>query len=371
MQRVLAVPALMVLVPAFASAQRVIDLTGTPAATIAEPFSKISGVQELASGLVVATDNMDVKVALVDFARGSVRQIGAKGRGPNEYQYPSPPIAAARGAYVFDTYQKRAILIGPNGAITGMTMLPDGPASRPRGSDAKGRVYFEGSDFDQNSGGFSDSLPVVRWDPATQNLETVGRVWGGGRVRIQWNGGPASFARAMTPFPHMDAWVPLPDGRIAMLRHDPFRIDLTDGTAAGAVKRGASIVTTPVPITARERAWYREGNTGSRMSAVTTTGGSGPQQRGPQWEDASFPETFPPFIAADVTASPAGEIWIPRSFTSADRTRQYDIYDGDAKLIATARLNANARVVGFGARAIYVARVNPDDDLVYLERYSR
>ena len=92
--------ALLCLAPAAASAQRVIDLTGKPAAALGEPFTKISGVQELSGNLAVATDNMEAKVVLVDFARGTVKQVGAKGEGPNEYRFPSPPIAVPGGAYV-------------------------------------------------------------------------------------------------------------------------------------------------------------------------------------------------------------------------------------------------------------------------------
>jgi hypothetical protein len=227
----------MVALPVCLSAQRVIDLTGKPAATIAEPFTRIAGAQELSPTLAVATDNMEAKVVLVDFARGSVKQLGSKGRGPNEYQYPSPPMAAPGGAYVFDTYQKRAIVIDARGTVTGMKTLPDvSSLARVRGSDAEGRFYFEGSEYDPNTGGFSDSLPVVRWDPATNKVDRLAKVWGGGRVRYQRGGSPASAAREITPFPHLDAWAPLPDGRVALLRHEPFRIDFT--TNAGTIKAG-------------------------------------------------------------------------------------------------------------------------------------
>ena len=215
----------LLLAPTIALAQRTLDLTGTPLATIEEPFTRISGVQELSASLAVATDNMEAKVVLADFARGTVKQIGAKGQGPNEYRFPSPPIAVPSGAYVFDTYQRRAILVGRNGAIAGMKTLPEGPLSRVRGSDASGRIYFEGSDFDPNTGRFSDSLPVMRWDPTTDKVERVTRVWGGGRVVLQRGGGPWSMAREITPFPHLDAWAALPDGRVALIRHEPFRID--------------------------------------------------------------------------------------------------------------------------------------------------
>lgn len=353
-----------------ASAQQALDLTGRPVASIAEPFTKISGVRELSPTLAIVTDNMEAKVVAADFARGAVKQIGGKGRGPNEYQYPSPPIPAPDGAYIFDTFQKRAIVVGRNGAIVAMKMLPDDARlSQVRGADAQGRFYFEGSEFDPNTGRFADSLPVVRWDPATNKVESIARVWGGGRVIIQRGGSPASLAREITPFPHLDAWAVYPDGHLALLRHEPFRIDRV--SANGAVTRGAPVPVQAINVTATERAWYRERNTPGRMTAGMIGGGAGPQSAGPQWEDAHFPPTMPPFIAADVIASPDGQLWVPRSFTSSDKTRRYDIYDGDGKTIGSATLRPNARVVGFGAKSVYVARVNPDDDLVYLDKYSR
>jgi hypothetical protein len=349
--------------------QQTIDLTGKPAAAISEAFTKISGVQELSGNLAVATDNMEAKVVLVDFGRGSVKQLGSKGDGPNEYRFPSPPIAAPNGAYVLDTYQRRMISVGRNGALTGMKLLPEGPLSRVRSSDAAGRVYFEGSDFDPNSGGFSDSLPVMRWDPATNRVDRVGRVYGGGRVILNRGGSRASLAREITPFPHLDAWTALPDGRLALIRHEPFRIDVV--SASGTIQAGSVIPTTPIPLTASERDWYRKTITPPRMGAALVGGGTGAQSMQPQWEDTSFPATMPAFIGADVIASPEGQIWIPRSFSGADKTRKYEIYDASGKLTGTAIVDAYARVVGFGAKSVYVARTNPDDDLVYLSKYNR
>jgi hypothetical protein len=360
--------ALIAVVPALLAAQvRSLDLTGKPAATIAEPFTKISGVAELSPATAVVTDNMEAKVVVVDFARGSVKPVGAKGRGPNEYQFPSPPVATASGVYVFDAYQKRALVISANGSIT-MKQLPDASAiSRVRGADATGRFYFEGSDFDPNTGRFSDTLPVVRWDPSTNAVETVTRVWGGGRVRIQRGGQPASLARAITPFPHLDAWTPLPDGRVAIVHRDPFRVEVR-GTA---VVNGPALANAPIAITAAERDTYRATNTPGRTSAILIGGGSGPQQQGPQWEDAHFPLTMPAFIGADVLVTPEGEIWIGRSFSGTAKTRRYDVVDAIGRIVGSATLNAMSRVVGFGPKSVYVARVNPDDDLVYLSKYVR
>ena len=356
--------------PSLLAAQRALDLTGTPAAAIEQSFTKISGVQELSPTLAVATDNMEAKVLLVDFARNTVKQLGTKGRGPNEYQYPSPPIMGPGGAYVFDTYQKRAIVVDAKGAIAGMRAMPDANSlSRVKGSDRGHNFYFEGSDFDPTTGRFSDSLPVMRWDPASNRIQPVTRVHGGGRVIIQRGGSAASLAREITPFPHLNAWVPLPDGRIAIVRSDTFRIEFV--TPAGTKTFGPALLNKPIAISASERQWYRDTHTPPRMGAALAGGGTGPQSMAPQWEDATFPAVMPPFIGSDVLATPEGEIWIGRSFSSADRTRKYEIYDGSGKLVGVATLKPNARVVGFGPKSVYVARTNADDDLVYLDKYHR
>jgi hypothetical protein len=64
-------------------------------------------------------------------------------------------------------------------------------------------------------------------------------------------------------------------------------------------------------------------------------------------------------------------VWIGRSFAHTDRTRRYDIVDGSGRLVGSAVLPAQAEVVGFGAGAVYVARTDPSDDLVYLVRHRR
>src|SRR5438477_256968 len=123
-------------------------------------------------------------------------------------------------------------------------------------------------------------------------------------------------ARGGTPFPYIDAWVALPDGRVALIRHDPFRIDFA--SKPDSVDRGPPITYTPIAITPRERDAYRKSAAGVRMGASMVGGGLGPGRQGPQWPDELFPATFPPFIGAAVLATPEGQIWIGRSFSLAD-----------------------------------------------------
>jgi len=85
-------------------------------------------------------------------------------------------------------------------------------------------------------------------------------------------------------------------------------------------------------------------------------------------------EDFPPVMPAysnQVRVSPEGEVWVPRNRPASDNVPTYDIFDSSGKLVGKATLKPNSAVVGFGAGAVYVARQDPDDDLRYLEKYSR
>jgi hypothetical protein len=371
MKRVLLGPFITLLLPLHAAtAQRQLDLTGTPDAVIREAFSRVDGVRELAGGQVVATDQVERSVFLVDFGTGRRQAVGRPGDGPGEYRFPLAPLAGQVGAvWLPDATLRRIQVVTPEGRLTAgprwATAEVPGGVGNPRGTDNQGRIYFEGSSFDADRGAFLDSVAVFRWNPGENRGSVLTRVWSGGRVRV----GEASLARSITPYPHLDAWAVLPDGQVAIIHHNPFRLDIlgTDGT----VRRGAAIPHTPLPVTAADRQAFRDRTAALRSSAMIVGGGSGPPSRGPQFADEDFPRTMPPFIAAAVRVTPEGEIWIGRSHAATDRTWRYDIFDASGRHVGVATLRRGATVVGFGRGSVYVARTDPDDDLVYLERHRR
>lgn len=371
--RLLAIATLLPI--ASASAQRHLDLTGRPDAMIGEPFTLVAGIRELPGNRALVTDQMDRSIALVDFTAGTRRPVGRQGDGPGEYRFPMAPLAgAADTTWVVDRMLRRILVVSADGRIAAAALgmptggVPGGLAAA-RGTDRHGRFYFEGNAFDQERGTFIDSVAVVRWNPADGRADVITRVSTGGRVILNLPGGAASLARSITPFPHLDAWTVLPDGQVAVVHHDPFRIDIVD--AAGGVQRGTVIAFTPLAVSADDRAAYRERIAGVRIGALRADGGTGPQSRGPEFPDDAFPKSMPPFIAATVRSTPEGEIWIGRSHAAADRTWRYDIFDASGRSLGAAILRAGAVVAGFGAGTVYVARTDPVDDLVYLERYRR
>jgi hypothetical protein len=367
----LAGAALIGAAPVFA--QRSISLTGKPDAVITDGFTAATAVRELPGNTAIVTDQFEHQVFLANFAAGTRRQIGRQGDGPGEYRFPTWPIAMpANGTMMYDATLRRIHVIGADGKFgAGMPAPSTGMAGgilAARGADATGRLYFEGNSFDSETGRFSDSVAVVRWDAKTGKTDIVARVWSGGRVMVERSFGKASMARSVTPFPAMDAWVALPDGKIASVEHDPFRIVTID---AGAKHPAPVIPYAPIAITAGDRAAYNELHSTQRSSAVLKNGGSGNPVRSEPIADAEFPKTMPAFIADAVRATPEGEIWIGRSHASSDKTWRYDIFDAQGKLTGSATIGATSTVVGFGVGTVYVARRDPSDDLVYLERYRR
>ena len=350
-------------------AQRTIDLRAETPVSIAEPFTHIAGVRSLAGNRVIVTDQVERRVFLADFGTGSRRQLGREGGGPGEYRFPMAPVAGSDGTtWILDAVLRRVLSISAEGNIGASLPAPynavRGGLIAARGVDRAGRIYFEGNSFDGETGRFSDSVSVVRWDPGKDQPEVIARVWSGGRMRVEREGGPASIARSATPFPAVDAWVVLPDGRIAIVQQQPHQLRFT-----GASGTTTSVVppTRTIAVTAAERAAYRAREEGTRMLAA----GGGQAMRRPPTPDALFPESMPALIAASVVASPEGEIWIGRSFASTERTRRYDVFDDSGRLVAVATLSSDRAVVGFGAGVVFVARTDPDDHLVYLERFGR
>lgn len=353
-------------------AQRAIDLTGRPDAAIKEPFTSLSGIRELPGGRAIVTDQVERAVFVVDFASGTSQRIGTQGDGPREYRFPLAPLrGGGDSTWIVDATARRALLI--RGSVIESTVpmptggLPGGLIA-PHGSDRSGRAYFEGNGFDPEKGTFVDSVGVVRWTPPDR-VDVLARVHNGGRVRMNGPMGVMSIARVATPFAHIDAWAPLPDGGVAIVRQSPFRVDLVG--ADKAVKAGAPIAFTAIAITQEEKDSVRERTSGQRVSAVGRGGGAGNQVRRPPFPDDAYPEKMPAFIHDQVHATPEGELWVGRSHRVNDKTWRYDIFSAAGSPAGAATLKSGATVVGFGAGVVYVTRTDPETDLVYLERYRR
>jgi hypothetical protein len=359
--------ATLLISPIAIPAQSKYDLTGKPDAALQESFTQVAGVRELPGNRAIVTDQSERTVYLVDFSSGSRRTIGRQGDGPAEYRFPMAPFAAAGNAtLMLDATRRLVHVISSDGTFRPSLSPPYGAVPggllSARGVDSQGNIYFEGNSFNSETGRFTDSVAVIRWNPLSNKTEIFGKVSSGGRVTIQRQGSPASIARSILPFPHVDAWTSLPDGRVAVVRQSPHTIAFFE--ANGTLRAGAVIDAPSIPVTAAERDAYQERNSARRMVAS-----GGVEIRRVQIEEETFPPTMPAFIASSVISDASGRIWIGRSHRWTDRTWAYDVYDSQGAHVGRATLPVHSRIVGFGAGVAYIARTDPTDDQVYLERH--
>jgi hypothetical protein len=176
-------------------------------------------------------------------------------------------------------------------------------------------------------------------------------------------------------------WAVAPDGRIALVRPEPYRVEWISSakarTAGPAVQYERLRVTEadktpprapvcPITITMGDAGGGARGAAGAAGRATTSirTGVVNPPAR------TDWPEQKPPFVTGwygGALVAPNGELWIGRS-RGVDDPPSYDIFDGSGKLTGRAVLPKGTRVVAFGNGTLYGYRMD-DDDLVYLQRF--
>jgi hypothetical protein len=348
------------------SAQRlVINLGGKPERTLAEGFSSVTGVRELSPTTAIIVDAIERRIALVDFATGHVTNIGRVGGGPGEFQMPNSVLSAPRGeTWVPDLLANRVHVISGGKIVRAIAPPADqlGAISfQARGIDNAGNLYVPLYGRRDEPGG-SDSLRVLRWNTISGRIDTVTRIASGFAA--------AGSGAVWTAIPN---WVALPDGRVAIVRPSPYRVDFV--APGGRLTRGPEVAVTPIRVTDAERNAYRaaravaprNGELSRTKDGARLTQDTRPLAPVP---DDAFPATLPPFVGQlAARATPEGHIWVQRSRAASDSIPKYDIFDGSGALVGAAMLRPRSAVVGFGAGTVYVARQDPADDLRYLEQY--
>lgn len=371
---------------ALVAQQKTVALTGAPVAALDEPFTTISGVREVAPGKVVVADPRDGRLLMADLGANAFRDIGRKGGGPGEWQMPLSVLPGPGATtYIGDPMAGKVHVVGTDGKI-GSTILPPGgdgdgpspigPAMNPRGVDAQGRLYFEGAPFIPG-GGTLDSIPIVRFDPKTKKVDSLAWVPNAMKVDQSGSSGNMRVMIRSKPMAASDVWDVLPDGRVVIVRANPYRVDIVG--LDKRVLRGTPVAYTPIKVTKGDRDAFRARSASGGVAVVRSVGGvstSGPAPRGgaptpPPIADSEFPETMPPFTGRNaVRIAPNGEIWVERTRSFRDTTPTYDIFSTAGRPVGRATLRPNSTVVGFGAGSVYVSRQDPEDDLRYLERYA-
>jgi hypothetical protein len=354
-----------------------------------EPFTQVNGVRELRDGRVLVNDMRDKVVQLIDFKTGTAKKIGREGSGPKEYALPMGIVALPGDTSgVYDPLNRRMLLILPNGEPGDFVQTSPPPSANarsgggiaislaaPRYTDAKGRLYYLGSNFPRPNEARPavDSQPVLRYARGDAKADTMAWVRvPGNNVRISGTANNQQVRMGVAnPFAPRDEWAVTPDGRVAVIRSPEYRVDWNAPSPA----RGTPIAYDKIKLTEKHKAQWRDSRRNASMITMSVgPRGSSASAGSPSATNVSLPEptdwpdVLPPFTNNAAFAAPNGQIWIARTREADDNIPTYDVIDAAGKLVARVALPARTRVVGFGNGVVYTVRTD-EDDLQYLQRF--
>jgi hypothetical protein len=353
-----------------------------------EPFSRVVGIRALSDGRVLIADGVEKYVSFISFDSGTLETIGREGEGPGEYSQPSGLYPFPdNGTLLADIGNMRLTRIDRAGHLSDSwpMMRQDAGAPtfiRPGGTDSKGRVYFSSAGLVMRGPGApaapSDSIPLMRFDPAAQSFDTVATLYqdmtpSGGRGGTMKVAGGGSFTVAGTfprPYAPRDGWAVTPEGRVAVVRSVGYRLDWYDPTGKQTV--GPTTPYDPVQVTTAEKnAWADRMAQASMSFRMAGRGSQTMRMQRPDPAEVEFPEFMPPFDAEGVLVTPdGGEVWVRLNQPSSERRPLFDVFDARGAKIKRVRFPAGREVVGFGLDVVYVVSID-EDDLQWLERYRR
>lgn len=378
----------------------------TPDAEYSEPFTRVSAIRELASRKVYVSDISDKTVVLVDLDADKGQKVGREGKGPGEYSFPNALIPIpGNGTLLQDMINRRFLHLGADGKPGDFLMMPTpsattqapggggfsfgglGGITNIRGVDGQGRIYFEGMPFGPD-GQSMDSTPAMRWDRVKPAFDTVGWIHLPKNSGSMTRGGSGSNQTVAIrigsndPFVAQEVWSVGPDGRLAIVSPEPYRV--TWVTGRGARSAGPVVPYTPIRVTEAEKKVVRDRQARQRPTSISIGGGGGSAPSGTSTRnstitapDPEWPETMPPFTpgpgggaSPTVLVSPEGDVWVHRTRKASEKNPVYDVFDSAGKLVKRVTLNPDSRVVGFGQGVVYVVRAD-EDDLQYLQRFKR
>lgn len=365
------------LITGLANAQGVRETPlGRATASYAGEFSLLRGVRELANGSVLVVDPIDKVLLRLDPAMSRADTLGRKGSGPGEYAQPDGiwPLRADSSLLV-DLGNNRLTVVDGGGKLGASTpiVLGGGNSEGPSimlvtGVDNANGIWFRGS-----PGG--DSLDVFRYDRGTRQATKKGRVSAPPMKRTEGSqGNGRSVSMTMIPLGAMDGWAVGSSGTLFIARAPAYRVETI--TSRGVRTVGAPVPFTPVRIDEAVKTEFvtSAARTGG-ISIRVEDSGNGPsfalsRQRAVdnQIRGMAFPATKPPFDAGGLLVDSRDRLWV-RRHEPAGRPAVYDVFNTQGNRIGIVRLPADRTVIGFGARGVYVSRVD-EDDLMYLERYA-
>lgn len=335
-------------------------------------LESISGVYELRNGRLLLSDAKGAAVYVVNGVDGSAVRVGSVGGDSLQYAEPGGFYSGtADSIFLLDRGLSKALVVAPTGRIVawrsikrrGVTSSSSDDLDHQR-LDAHGFVYFTAMNrFGPQPVGtiVRDSVALLRFDAARQRGETITFL----RVperQVRQASGNFQLSQVVVGSPE-DGWGVAPDGRVAVVRSGPYRIDWF--ARDRALTRGPVLATSRVEFTAPEK----DSVAAASHARSASAGSVGGPAAGTNGVSPLFADRKAAFAARGVIVSPSGMVWVERIQPYHAAGMLYDVFDDRGERVDRVSLSDNARVVGFGKNAIYGV-IRTSQGGVTLRRYS-
>lgn len=338
---------------------------------ITSPLIHVSAARELPDGRVLITDAKTPALLVLDPRTGATSPLGSLGPGPDQWITPGGLYAGPDGTtLLLDRGQTRTTTISPAGALQGTRSIAEHGTSSSSSADidlqrldARGFAYFLNPLHGRAVGaGVAREATLLRFEPVSQKKEPVATLRLSD-VRTTSGGEGVTFGRTIIGSP-ADGWGVAPDGRVAVVRADPYRVEWYG--IEGKVIHGPVVPFEKLPMTDADKQAF--------VSKIHGTGGASVGLPGQRSGDANrapieFAATKPPFEPDNVMVAPDARVWVMRTRPIEAREVVYDVFDSLGRRIDRLELPDGSRVVGFGPSSIYV-RHAADAGTCELQKYT-
>lgn len=371
-----AIPAIVIL-----PSQHVRQIALTrPTFEVEADFAQIRGIRELSDGRFLISDRVEQRLVLGDPRTGRLSGIARVGSGPNEYRLPTTLLPMpGDSTLLVDEGNQRLAVIGPDGRLHrsfGLRLPGIGFPLGARGVDDRGRYYLAIPAWILSRDGVQpDSIPIVRFDPATSRVDTIGRVQPSPRPRVKGKGPGYSAGLPMYPFAGHDTWTVDSNGMLVTVRAAGYRLEYS--APGRKVVRGPKAKVTPVKVTDKDKVAFTRAFLES--SSISGRNGDGTLSLVPAEmrtdeavrkivEENEFPEVMGAFTSATPLIDRLGRVWVQRS-RHVHEPQLWDVFDRAGRHTLEVQLPSARRLIAMGPSGVWVAATD-EDGLEHVERYA-